>query len=171
MIKIDINKCTGCKRCETVCAFYHTGRINHHLSRIKVLNIYETGIDGPVVCNRCQESYCLKCPEHALTIGAQNQIIVSPTVCTLCGVCEKSCPIGAIEIFNDIVYVCDLCGGEPKCVEACSEKAIIFNNFYEQPKLTEIKKQTNKMSPTQKRHFYINRLGSELRKKWRNNIA
>ena len=147
MIRVDVSKCTGCKRCESVCAFFHTGKINNRLARIKVLNLYEIGIDCPVVCNQCQERYCMHCPEDALVIGSLGQIIVSRTLCTLCGACEKICPIGAIEIFDDIVHVCDLCGGRPKCVEACTEGAITYDENGDHPSLMSIKKETHKMNP------------------------
>ena len=172
MIKVDISKCTGCHCCETACAFYHTGKINNSLSRIKVLNIYETGIDVPIVCNQCIERYCMKCPEDCLNIDKLGQVIVEPTVCTLCGVCEKACPIGAMEIFNDILYVCDLCGGHPKCVDACTEVAIIFvPEMSEVVSLKEIKTKTKKMNPSQKRHFYLQEQGLKLRKEWRKEYA
>jgi carbon-monoxide dehydrogenase iron sulfur subunit len=167
-IRVDISKCTGCRRCETACAFFHTGKINPHQARIKVMNLYETGVDGPVVCRQCQERYCLSCPDKALTVGAQGQVIVRPTLCSLCGICEEACPIGAIEIFKDFVYVCDLCGGRPRCVEACTEGAIFFEAEEEgHPSLATEKKITKKMNPSQKRCSHIQKLGSDLRKKWR----
>jgi ferredoxin len=108
----------------------------------------------------------MSCPEDALSLGKQGQVIVSPTLCTSCGVCEKACPIGAIEIFNNIVYVCDLCGGNPKCTEACTEGAITFEpDKTEQISLEDIKKDTAKMNPSQKRHFYIKKIGSKASKK------
>lgn len=171
MIKLDISKCTGCRRCETTCAFFHTGKINNHLSRIKVLNLYRTGIDGPVFCVQCQERFCIRCPVDALSIGQWGQVIASPTVCTLCGSCEKSCPIGAIEIFDEIVYVCDLCGGKPKCVAVCTEGAIITDDKGDHPSLADIKNETHGMNPSQKRQYYITKLGMELRKQWRRKIA
>jgi Fe-S-cluster-containing hydrogenase component 2 len=89
-------------------------------------------------------------------------------LCTQCDVCEKACPIGAIEIFEDFVYVCDLCGGRPKCVEACTEGAITFEEENEDsPSLAAEKKTTKNMNPSQKRQSYIQKLGSDLRKKWR----
>jgi len=139
---------------------------------MKVLNIYETGIDGPAVCIQCQERFCDCCPEKAITIGSHGQVIVSSTLCSVCGVCEKACPIGAIEIFNDIVYVCDLCGGRPKCIEACTEGAIQYETEAEvYPSLADFKKKTNKMNPNQKRYLYLKNLGSEVRKKWRKKHA
>ena len=172
MLKIDISKCTGCKKCETSCAFFHTGKICNHLSRIKVLNIYETGIDGPVVCIQCKERYCLKCPDHALTLGNQGQIMVSPTNCTLCGICEKLCPIGAIETFNDIVYVCDLCGGNPKCAAACTEGAILYDtNNKKYSSLEEIKKDIKTMNASERKHYYLQKKGQQIRKKWTKTYA
>ena len=171
MIQVDLQKCTGCKKCEVSCAFFHSGKVSNLLARIKVLNLYETGIDGPVVCIQCEEKYCLDCPEEALSSGSLGQIVVSPTVCNLCGICEKACPIGAIEIFDEIVYVCDLCGGKPKCVEACTEGAIVFANGEHGPSLALIKRETNKMSPNQKRLYYLQKLGAFLREKWSRKYA
>ena len=172
MIKVDISKCTGCKRCESVCAFFHTGRINNHLARIKIINIYEIGIDGPVVCIQCSERYCMNCPSNALTIGPFGQVIVSPTLCTLCCICEAACPIGAIEIFNDLLYVCDLCGGKPKCIEACTEGAITYDDKDgDNPSLSIIKDKTSDMNTSQKQYFYLKNLGLEVREKWRKQLA
>lgn len=172
MIRVDISKCTGCKRCESACAFFRTGRTNNHLARIKVMNLYKIGIDGPVVCNQCKERYCNCCPEEAITQGCFGQVVVSPTLCTLCGICEKACPIGAVELFKDFVYVCDLCGGRPKCVEACTEGAITCDNGRKKhPSLEAFQKQTKRMNPSQKRYFYLKKLGLEVRKKWRKKNA
>lgn len=172
MIKIDLSKCTGCRRCETACAFFRSGRINDHLARIKVTNIYEIGIDGPVVCLQCKEQYCSRCSEEAITIGSFGEVIVSPTLCKVCGTCEKACPIGAIEIFNDFVYVCDLCGGRPRCVESCTEGAIAYETEKaEHPSLAVFKKETKTMNPSQKRYSFLKRQGSEVRKRWRRDYA
>ncbi len=166
MICVDVSKCTGCRRCETACAFFHTGRVSRNLSRIKVMHVYETGIDGPVVCCQCQERSCMPCPVHALTIGSLGQIIHTPTVCTLCGACETQCPIGAIEVGDEGVYVCDLCGGRPQCVEACTEGAITYDPEGEHPSLKAYSK-TEKRTPSEKRHSYIADRGAKIRKKWR----
>lgn len=172
MIKVDVSKCTGCKRCESFCAFFRTGRVGNRLSRMKVMNLYEIGVDGPVVCIQCKERYCLCCPEEAITIGSYSEIIISSTLCTLCGACQTACPIGAVEIFNDIVYVCDLCGGRPKCIDACTEGAISFKpDEREGPSLAAFRKETKKMNPSQKRYYYLRKLGSEVRKIWRRQNA
>ena len=101
MIKIDLGRCTGCKMCETACAYFHSGKVNRHLSRIKLINLYEMGVDGPVLCAQCLERYCLDCPENAIIVGDLGEIVVSMTNCILCKKCERNCPIGAIEIFAE----------------------------------------------------------------------
>jgi Fe-S-cluster-containing hydrogenase component 2 len=126
MIRIDLSKCSGCRRCEVHCTFFHTSRVGRSGSRIKVAKIESDGIDVPVVCQQCQERYCTKCPESAITVGGLGEIVVSPTLCTACGTCEARCPIGAIELFDGIPHVCDLCGGDPRCVRACNLGAISY---------------------------------------------
>ncbi len=126
MIRIDAGRCTGCRCCEAACAFHHTGSGGRLLARIRVINLYEVGVDAPVVCQQCAERYCLDCPDEALTLGPLGQVVVSPTLCSECGACTRSCPIGAIERVDGIAFVCDLCGGRPRCVEACTQEAIAF---------------------------------------------
>lgn len=167
MIQIDVSKCTGCRMCETTCAMYHTGRINRNMARINVVNSYQIGIDGPVVCLQCKEKYCMDCPSNAIKLGNQGQIVISPTLCTLCGKCERNCPIGAIHIFNKIVYVCDLCGGSPKCVEACTEGVITYIHESKEPSFTNFKDEVMNMNPSEKQMHYIERLGRDVRNKWR----
>jgi Fe-S-cluster-containing hydrogenase component 2 len=141
------------------------------MSRIKVMQIYEIGIDGPIVCQQCQERFCLKCPEEALSIGHLGQIIHSPTVCTLCGVCEKACPIGAIELFQGHIYVCDLCGGRPKCVEACTEGAIIIDYNQKPPSFKKFKAANKGLNPSEKRMNYLKNKSSRIRTEWRRRNA
>ncbi len=126
MIVIDGSICSGCRRCEVNCSFFRTGRVGRAKSRVKVVKVEEIGLDFPVTCRQCQERYCLNCPESAIEVGTLGQVIVSPTICNACGVCETLCPIGAVELVEEIPYVCDLCGGETRCVKECNLGAIRF---------------------------------------------
>ncbi len=172
MICVDISKCTGCKRCETACAFFHTKQVSNHLSRIKVLNLYENGIDSPVVCQQCNERYCInECPNEALSIGSLVEILVDMDVCSLCANCEDACPIGAIQLFNDEVLVCNLCSGDTECIMACTEEALSFETQEENSSLSEYKLTSVKLTPSQKRFEYVRKQGIELRKTWRENRA
>lgn len=167
MLQIDLNKCSGCRRCETHCSFYHSGKTGHMGARIKVEKIEGMGIDYPIVCHQCKEHYCTKCPQKAISITERGSIEISPTLCNLCGACEKLCPIGAIEIYNEIPYVCDLCGGSPRCVDACEMGAITYNPEIQQSiSLGWFKKETKKMSPPLKRHEYAKQGSVKLRENW-----
>jgi len=170
MLVIDPTKCSGCRRCETHCSFYHTGKTGYSAARIKVVKIELTGLDYPVVCHQCKEHYCTRCPQKAISITDRGSIEVSPTLCDLCGACEKLCPIGAIEIYNDIPQVCDLCGGSPHCIEACEMDAITLNvELTQSISLAAQKKNTAKMAPPLKRYTYAHQKGQTLRDNWLHN--
>ncbi len=167
MIRVDLARCTGCRRCEVACAFARSGRVGRDLARIKVVQNYETGIDGPVLCRQCRERSCLRCPEDAISVGSLGQIVISQTACTLCGACEKNCPVGAIEIHNDIAYVCDLCGGRPACLEACTEGALVFDpGTTEAVSLEAYRKDARGLSPTEKRLRFVEKEGLAVRRVW-----
>lgn len=167
MILIDMAKCSGCRRCEVHCSFFRTGKIGRSSARIKVVKIEDQGLDFPVVCRQCRERYCTHCPENAVTVGDLGQVIVSPTLCTSCGACEKSCPIGAIELFEGIPHVCDLCGGEPRCVQSCTLGAISFNpQSAESMSLKEFKKEKHGLNPEEKRTRFALAMGKILREQW-----
>ena len=94
------------------------------------------------------------------------------TSCTLCNKCVRNCPIGAVHNFENIIHVCDLCGGAVKCVEACTEKAIEYEpDETEQIFLAEIKTQTKGLNESERMALYAKNLGSELRQNWRTRNA
>jgi carbon-monoxide dehydrogenase iron sulfur subunit len=141
--------------------------VGRGLSRIKLVHIYETGIDGPAVCRQCRERTCLRCPEDAISVGPLGQVVVSQTACTLCGACETNCPVGAVEIHRGVVYVCDLCGGRPACVEACTEGAILFDrDAVETVSLKSYKKESRGLNPAEKRSRFIEKEGRAVRRRW-----
>ena len=167
MITLDLAKCSGCCRCEVNCSFFHSGKIGRSGARIKVVKIEQIGIDYPLVCQQCSERYCTKCPENAIQIGSLGQVITSPTLCTACGTCEILCPIGAIELQEEIPLVCDLCGGDPRCVKACTLEAICYApDVAGAVSLKEFKKASRGLSPEEKRLNYAMTLSRELRVRW-----
>jgi Fe-S-cluster-containing hydrogenase component 2 len=167
MIRFDVSKCSGCRRCEVNCSFFHSGKVGRNGSRIKVVKIEDEGVDFPAVCQQCQERYCTKCPESAIAIGHMGEIVVTPTLCTACGVCESRCPIGAIEIFNGIPYVCDLCGGDPRCVRQCNLGAIVFEpKVTEAVSLKEMGKESRRLSPEAKRLYFARAASQNMRNCW-----
>jgi len=167
MISVDISKCSGCKRCEVNCSFFRTGKTGRSLSRIKVMKVEEIGIDYPVLCQFCKERFCTQCPEGAIQIGDLGQIIVSPTLCNGCGACERLCPIGAIELYQEIPYVCDLCGGDPRCIKECNLDALCFEP--EKREAVSLKEWVHKnkgLSADEKRLNFTLNQADHLRKEW-----
>jgi len=130
VLKINYEKCTGCRLCELVCAVKHDGISNPARSRIKVVKWEAEGLYIPVTCQQCQDAPCLNaCPAKAISMNeALSRVEVDYDVCIGCRTCVSVCPFGAMN-FNPIdrkVIKCDLCGGDPQCVRFCEIKAIEF---------------------------------------------
>lgn len=52
-LAFDVNKCTGCRACETRCSFKHFRVINPARSRIRVMKLEEVGINMAIfLCSR-----------------------------------------------------------------------------------------------------------------------
>ena len=53
---------------------------------------------------------------------------VDPMKCTGCRVCIRKCPYASPSMYpgEKFVIICDLCGGNPRCVAACEPKALGF---------------------------------------------
>lgn len=167
MIVVDPQKCSGCLRCEVNCSFFHTGSVGRSRARVKVVKIEPIGIDYPVICRQCAERYCARCPESAIQIGPEGQIIISPTLCVSCGTCQTLCPIGAIELYDGIPYVCDLCGGHPRCVEQCNMGAIRYEPRAAEPvSLKGLRAARRKLSPEEKRVRFAIDSTNYLRDQW-----
>ena len=64
------------------------------------------------------------CPVDALSVDPDyGAVIVDREKCTGCGDCITACP-GTVPFLHpgdNKATICDLCGGEPKCVEVCTE--------------------------------------------------
>jgi len=123
-ISRDFLKCTGCRRCEIVCTLHHENKIWPEASRVRVF-MPVPGVEIPHLCVQCTDYPCVEsCPFDALSVDEETSaVLVNREKCTACGVCIKACPgsIPHIHPEEGYVLICDLCGGEPKCVEACVE--------------------------------------------------
>jgi len=130
VLKIDYQKCTGCRLCELICAVVHDGISNPARSRIKVMKWESEGLYIPMSCQQCEDAPCMiACPVKAISRDeALNRVMVDYDICIGCRTCVSVCPFGAMN-FNVIdkkVIKCDLCDGDPQCVRFCDIKAIEY---------------------------------------------
>ncbi|MBI5118748.1 4Fe-4S dicluster domain-containing protein [Candidatus Poribacteria bacterium] len=119
------NLCIGCRECELMCSLKHYGVFNPALARIRVEYDAEANCYNPVICEQCEDAACVEsCPAEAVSRDPQTGVIViDQEKCTLCLTCVEECPNHAINIAPDgTLLKCDLCGGEPICVQFCSKR-------------------------------------------------
>jgi Fe-S-cluster-containing hydrogenase component 2 len=126
-VSVDPSKCTGCSICEYACALEKDGTFNPLLSRIRVMRLHPL-VDLAVTCRFCEDAPCVKaCPRNALKQSEENGVIlIEEEKCDACGWCIPACPYGVIMLHPEkkVVMVCDLCDGEPQCIDFCPEDAL-----------------------------------------------
>ncbi|MFQ6075152.1 MAG: 4Fe-4S dicluster domain-containing protein [Candidatus Bathyarchaeia archaeon] len=125
-IIVDGEKCAGCRLCEMVCSFRHGGRFSPQLSRVRVIKEDKFGLDYPVFCHQCDPCPSVTaCPLGALIRTEVGVVHVDREACSGCGACVDVCTFNAVDLDGSSKpLVCDLCGGEPVCVERCPTKAL-----------------------------------------------
>ena len=123
-IKIDVDKCNGCRACEVICSAYHAApkysSNNPASARIRVIrepyeDIYVTVYAGDYAPAECvgRDKYTIDGKEY-----------------DECAFCRASCP--SRDLFKEpdsgLPLKCDMCEGEdePLCVKWCHADALIY---------------------------------------------
>ena len=127
-VSVDPSKCTGCGICEYSCTLEKEEKAwNPIRSRIRVVRMTPL-FNFALACRFCEDAKCVEaCPEDALTQSEDTGILmVNDKKCMGCDWCVQACPHGGITLHTDTgkAIACDLCEGEPNCVEFCPEDAL-----------------------------------------------
>jgi Fe-S-cluster-containing hydrogenase component 2 len=123
-IKRSYENCSGCRRCEIACSLFHEGKVWPEASRIRVF-MSVPGVEIPHLCFQCEDYPCVgACPTEALSVDSRTGAVRVDTLkCTACGQCIEACPgkVPHMHPQENHIVICDLCGGKPRCAEACKE--------------------------------------------------
>lgn len=126
-VSVEPSKCIGCSICEFVCAIEKAGEPNPMKSRIRVIHLNPM-FNIAIACRFCEDAPCVRaCPRDAIKQSEKGGILlIDETKCDGCVLCVQACPYGGMMLDPDkgVVIACDLCNGEPKCVEFCPEEAL-----------------------------------------------
>lgn len=130
MLFVDYDKCTGCRMCVMACSLNKTGTFNPVRARISIVKWEEEGIMAPVMCQHCEEPFCVACcPVDAISKNEESGAIeINSQVCVGCKMCMMICPFGgpSFDPVERKVVNCDLCDGNPACVEVCPTDALQY---------------------------------------------
>jgi len=127
ILKINYEKCTGCRACEMVCSLAHTGECSDRKSNIHNINMNDEAFLS-IACFQCEDAPCAKvCPMDAIEKDPNTGVVsVDEDKCVGCKLCVLACPFGnmAFSAEKHRPAKCDLCGGDPLCAFYCSPGAI-----------------------------------------------
>ncbi|MCK4764802.1 MAG: 4Fe-4S dicluster domain-containing protein [Candidatus Aminicenantes bacterium] len=130
VLKIDYEKCTGCRQCELVCSVFHEGVSNPSRARINVVKWESEGLYIPMSCQQCEDAPCMSiCPMKAISRDKElDYVKIDYDICIGCRTCVAVCPFGGMgfDVIGKKVIKCDLCDGDPQCVRFCEVKAVEY---------------------------------------------
>ena len=123
-IKIDADRCNGCRGCEIACSAYHAeprfSSINPAKSRIQVISHRLRNIWLPVFAGEYSPAECLGRDVYTIDGKEYDE----------CAFCRAACP--SRDLFKDpdsgLPLKCDMCEGEeePWCVKWCLNDVLTF---------------------------------------------
>jgi benzoyl-CoA reductase subunit BamC len=140
VIKVDVDKCNGCRACEAICSAFHAepkySSTNPEKSKIRVLFDPIKDIYVPTYAGEYTESEC----------NGRNVYTVEGKIYDECAFCRASCP--SRDLFKDpdsgLPLKCDMClddppQDEPLCVKWCLSDALTYEEVEDEEDREEAK--------------------------------
>lgn len=138
--------CIDCKRCEVACKAFHSRfqdavkayKLGDATAKSRVRVEGGPAISIAVNCRHCPRPKCVEgCISGAMRRDPATGVVTSdPQKCVGCRTCVSMCPFGCVTVESvgakEVAIKCDLCGdgsgkpGEPSCVAACPNRALIY---------------------------------------------
>jgi benzoyl-CoA reductase subunit BamC len=127
VIKIDADKCNGCRACEVICSAFHaTPRYssnNPERSRIRIIHDPLKDIYIPVYAGEYTKAEC----------AGRDKYVIDGKEYDECAFCRASCPSRSLfkEPDSGLPLKCDMCEDEPPqdeplCVKWCINDALTY---------------------------------------------
>jgi benzoyl-CoA reductase subunit BamC len=134
-IRIDVDKCNGCRACEVICSAFHAepkySSNNPARSRIRVIREPLRDIYVPVYAGENAAAECAGRDKYTIDGKEYDE----------CAFCRAACP--SREEFKEpdsgLPLKCDMCEGEeePLCVQWCLNDALIYEEREEEVEESE----------------------------------
>jgi benzoyl-CoA reductase subunit BamC len=133
VIKIDVDKCNGCRACEVICSAFHAtpkySSNNPARSRIRLIRDPMRDVFLPVYAGEHAAAECM----------GRDKYVIDGKEYDECGFCRASC--SSRDIFKEpdssLPLKCDMCESdpslsEPMCVQWCLNNALIYEEREEE---------------------------------------
>jgi len=126
-VRIDIDKCNGCRACEMICSAFHANpkysSVNPERARIRMVRDPLKDIYLPVYAGEYTAAECM----------GRDIYILDGREYEECAFCRASCPSRSLfkEPDSGLPLKCDMCEDEPPleeplCVKWCINDALIY---------------------------------------------
>jgi benzoyl-CoA reductase subunit BamC len=132
-IKIDVDKCNGCRACEMICSAFHAApqysSNNPARSRIRVIRDPLKDIYVPVYAGENAKAECM----------GRDKYVIDGKEYDECAFCRSSCP--SRDLFKEpdsgLPLKCDMCESDPTlekplCVQWCITDALTYEEREEE---------------------------------------
>jgi benzoyl-CoA reductase subunit BamC len=133
VIKIDVDKCNGCRACEVICSAFHStpkySSNNPARSRIRVIRDPMRDVFVPVYAGELAPAECM----------GRDKYVIDGKEYDECGFCRASC--SSRDIFREpdsgLPLKCDMCESDPPldqpmCVQWCLNDALVYEEREEE---------------------------------------